>query len=827
MTSVRGVRLPFLAGLFLICMCSLMLQILETRMLSVISWYYLAFFAISMAMFGMTAGSLLIYFNAGRFTAERMLEHLSWISWGFALAVVGSAVMIISTVILSQTGAAMMAVLWLKTILVILPPYVLAGMAISLALTRSPWPIGLVYGVDLIGAASGCLLVLALMTWVDGVSALFAVGAIAAGASVCFRIALRRSAGADRLQTGWLVVRHPGLLALLLAGLAAGNAAIQPRGLGPVVVKNGLELGAPAAQRWNSFSRIRAAPVAVGNPSMWGPSPFLPPGEIAQMNLTIDGLAGTAMYQFDGDLAKLGFLRYDVTNLAYSIRNQGRSAVIGVGGGRDLLSAHLFGFADVTGVELNPTFIDWLTRRFRDFNHLADIPGTHFNVDEARSWFARTNERFDLIEMSLIDTWAATGAGAYSLSENGLYTVEGWKHFLDALTPNGIYTVSRWYNPANVSETGRVVSLAMTALRAHGVDDPRTHIFLAGTPVLATIIVGAAPLSTSDLSKLHQTTRELGFTEVISPDRDPGTGPLGDVLSARNDSDFDQLTKRYHLDLSAPTDDRPFFFNQLILTDLVSVAMGRLSQQGVLHGNYSAGTTIVVIVALSLALVLATMIVPSLPSLRRTSAGLAALGTLYFALIGLGFMFIEIGIIQRVSIFLGHPLYGLAIGLFSMILSTGVRSLLSERARLDTPTRLLAWAALLVFFVLLLSLWFPMLVRATESMGLAVRALVALAAIVPAGAMMGFGFPTGMRLVNAIDRRPTPWFWAVNGACGVLAASVAVATSIAFSINASLWVGAGCYILLAPVAIALGRMQAAAGRESWLPEDPAKLEMAN
>ena len=244
--------------------------------------------------------------------------------------------------------------------------------------------------------------------------------------------------------------------------------------------------------------------------------------------------------------------------------------MIGVGGGRDLLSAHFFGFADVTGVELNPTFISWLTRRFRDFNHLADLPGTRFNVDEARSWFARTHERFDLIEMSLVDTWAATGAGAYSLSENGLYTVEGWKHFLDALTPNGVYTVSRWYNPANASETGRVVSLAMTALRAHGVDDPRAHIFMAGTPILATIIVGAAPLSATDLSKLHETTHELGFTELISPDRDQGPGLLGEVLSARTEADFDELTKRYHLDLSAPTDDRPFFFNQLILTDLVS-----------------------------------------------------------------------------------------------------------------------------------------------------------------------------------------------------------------------------------------------------------------
>ena len=360
-------------------------------------------------------------------------------AWGVALPHPGRMIFVGRSEPLREVGPAMMAVLWLKTILVILPPYVLAGMAISLALTRSPWPIGLVYGVDLIGAASGCLLVLALMTWVDGVSAMFAVGAIAAAASVCFRTALRRSGAADRLQGGWLVLRHPGLLTLLLAVLAAGNAAIQPRGLAPVLVKNGmsgLELSVPAAQRWNSFSRIRAEPVAIGAPAMWGPSAFMPAFEVAQMRLNIDGLAGTTMYQFDGDLAKLGFLRYDVTTLAYLIRNQGRSAVIGVGGGRDLLSAHLFGFADVTGVELNPIFINWLTERFRDFNHLADIPGTHFHVDEARSWFARTNERFDLIQMSLIDTWAATGAGAFSLSENGLYTVEGWKHFLDALTPD-------------------------------------------------------------------------------------------------------------------------------------------------------------------------------------------------------------------------------------------------------------------------------------------------------------------------------------------------------------------------------------------------------
>ena len=179
------------------------------------------------------------------------------------------------------------------------------------------------------------------------------------------------------------------------------------------------------------------------------------------------------------------------------------------------------------------------------------------------------------------------------------------------------------------------------------------------------------------------------------------------------------------------------------------------------------------------------------------------LGSAYFALIGLGFMFIEIGIIQRVSVFLGHPVYGLAIGLFGMISSTGIGSLVSERLRLDTPGKILVWAALLVFFVLMLTFWFPALVRVAESSALIPRALVALAAIVPAGILLGFGFPTGMRLVSAVDSTPTPWFWAVNGACGVLAASVAVGVSIAFSISGSLWTGATCYLMLAPVALGL------------------------
>jgi hypothetical protein len=798
--------LLFLAGLFLICMCVLMLQIAETRLLSIMAWYYLAFFAISMAMFGMTAGSLLVYFKPHLFRPERLLEHLSWMGTAFAIAVVISTLSMVSTVLLSGLASGMLGLLWLKLILIILPPYIFAGMAISLALTRSPWPVGIVYGVDLVGAATGCLLVLGLLTWMDGVSALFAVAAIGAAAAACFRAAWRESsdiAFSELAARRWFVLRHPVLLALLLAAMAGFNASIQPRGIAPMLVKDQLETALPAAQQWNSFSRVRAEQESSGTPAMWGPSASMPAVDVPQRWMNIDGSAGTAMYRFGGDLAELGFLKYDVTNLAYFIRSKGRAAVIGVGGGRDLLSAHLFGFEDVTGVELNPIFVDWLTHRFRSYNHVADLPGTRLFVDEARSWFAGTAERFDLIEMSLIDTWAATGAGAFSLSENGLYTVQGWQHFLNALTPRGVLTVSRWYNPHNISETARLLSLAAATLRARGVAHPEAQIFLASTPQLATIIVGKEALSADDLSRLHRVTSELGFTVQVSPDRKAGSPVLQQVLQARTVQDLEVLTQQYHIDFTAPTDDRPFFFNQLVLTDVASIKDAQAAPDGVIRGNLEAARTIGVVVLLSALLVLVTMILPSLPAVRQAKASLGWLGTLYFALIGLGFMFIEIGIIQRVSLFLGHPVYGLAIGLFSIILSTGIGSLISERSRLDTPRKLVAWATFLSLFVLLLIFWFPVLVSGFEGRGLLVRALVALVAIVPCGLLMGFGFPTGMRLVNAIDARPTPWFWAINGAAGVLAASVAVGVSIAFSINACLWIGAACYLLIGPVSVVL------------------------
>ena len=410
--------------------------------------------------------------------------------------------------------------------------------------------------------------------------------------------------------------------------------------------------------------------------------------------------------------------------------------------------------------------------------------------------------------MSMVDTWAATGAGAYSLSENGLYTVEGWRTFFRHLTPTGIFTVSRWYSPTNIDETGRMMSVAVATLLDEGISNPRDHLFLASTDNLATLIVSRSPFSAAELARLTATVKELGFNVVVEPNSQAGSPALREILGASAPGTLFHLTSKYHLDLSPASDDRPFFFQQIRLSDLQSYLYAMKSDDGVVRGNLKAMSTLALIILMSIVLVLETMLIPSLPSVRRVSLGLAVYGSVYFLLIGLGFMFVEIGLIQRISVYLGHPIYGLAIGLFGIIVSSGIGSLMSARIPLLRGGQILVWAMGLGVYLLVLPYWFPVLVDLFASSSLPARALVSLSAIVPSGILMGFGFPTGMQIINSTDTRPTPWFWAVNGAAGVLASSLAVTISIDFSISTTIWCGAVCYFLLGPIAILLFKLGA-------------------
>jgi hypothetical protein len=799
-------RRRFLLGVFFITCAILVFQITQTRILSVVAWYYLAFFAISVAMLGMTIGAVWVYLKRREFTPERLSIAVSDAALIAAVAMPASLVVqfcLITKLLPTVASAAA----WSLLMAAMTVPYIFAGIAVTLALTRSPFPVSQVYGVDMLGAATGCVATVAILNFLDGPSTVVLAGLLAAiGASFFARSASQHEVAALAARRFW---RRPFFVSGALAALVLVNFA-SPFGLKPLLVKDAFESDwLTRTEHWNSYSRVVVYQPVKGSPHLWGPSPLLDKSlTTLQAQLNIDGAAGTMMLHFEPTDRSLQFLRYDLVNLAYNLPGIGRAAVIGVGGGRDLVSAYLYGVRDITGVELNRIFIDLHTKHpvYASYSNLLALPGLKLHVDDARSWFASTKESFDLIQMSMIDTWAATGAGAFSLSENGLYTLEGWRAFMNRLTDKGVLTVSRWYNPGDVNESGRMIVLALATMMDRGAAEPRNHLFIARADHIATLVLSKAPLTPDKLKLLRGETERLGFKVLAAPDMVPDSEVLRGILAAKDVAGLDQAAGTAFLDLTVPTDNRPFFFNQLRFGDIPQ-AVGKLLDgelgEGVIHGNLVASITLALIFAIALVAVLCTIVLPLKEATKSAPRELIVAGTLYFALIGLGFMFAEISLLQLFSLFLGHPVYALGVCLFSLILSSGLGSLATGAVPLDNGWRIVVWGGALASYLVLCQWGLSHLFAATTVQALPVRILISLLIVMPVGFLMGFAFPTGMLLVENVDREPTPWFWGINGATGVLASVLAVVIGMSFGINVTMFMAGLCYLALIPTASAL------------------------
>ena len=621
-------KAPFLAGVFLISLAVLMFQIVETRILSVIAWYYLAFFGISMAMLGMTAGAVYAYLRRDRFGTDGLVAALTDYSLACAVSIPISLVVQL-TLITSLTLSVTTIVAWSLLTTAMAVPYVFAGVVVSLALTKSPFPVSHVYGADLLGASLGCVSVLLLLNVLDAPSAILVAGVLAGAAGWCFSASGNQS---DDLSRPWW--RKPTIWVPVLSVLLILNAGT-PYGIRPILVKNQVETSDRwAYEKWNSYSRVTAKRPVTAAPFMWASTTRLPKDiEVSQVYMTIDGAAGTMMQHYDGTPKSIEFLRYDLVNLAYNLPDLDKSAVIGVGGGRDVLSAHLYGVEQIVGIELNPIFIGLHAHHpfYKKFSGLSRLPNLSLHVADARSWFASTQEKFDLVQMSMIDTWAATGAGAFSLSENGLYTLEGWRAFFKTLNDDGIFTVSRWYGPENIDETGRMISLATGTVLDAGIKDARPHIFVANADRIATLVLSKRPFTAEDLRILHAEVDRLGFHVLIAPDR-PSVSPLlNAIVASTSVREINRVVADTYLDLSVPTDNRPFFFNQL--------KMGRIGQAldsirqpgegGVIVGNLLATAALLLILMLSTISVCLTVLVPLRSAARDSAKPLIVAGTGY------------------------------------------------------------------------------------------------------------------------------------------------------------------------------------------------------
>jgi hypothetical protein len=772
----------FLLGLFLLCASTLMYEVVLTRLLSVICWYYLAFVSVSMAMFGMTAGALSVQLFPDWFTEGQIRRRLAQSALAAAIAMPLSLVTMLAIPV--DVSLALQTVFtFVLFSAVISVPFFFSGVAVCISLTRSPFAMGRVYCTDLAGASLGCLASVLLLNLIDAPSAFFAIAAI-----------LFASAAAYGSYAEEALIRRRSLYgAAMMLIFAAANASTL-HGIQPIWSKGGIDHRTQIlAEKWNPISRVQAIQVRIGEPSMWGPSPVKPALNVEEIKLIIDSDAATAITRFNGDLKTLDFLHYDATSVGAQLRSGGTAAIIGVGGGRDVLNCAAQGFTRIVGIEVNSAMVELTSKRFEWFSGFTKIPGFELHNDEGRSYLTRSGEHFDLIQASLVDTWAATSAGAMTLSENALYTVDGWKVFYEHLKPGGVITFSRWYFGPERAQTFRLYSVARATLISEGVRNPEAQLALIKSGGIATLLVSNQPFSQRDIQKLKAIIGDMQFTPVVIPGEPILEPELQRIAAANSLKELAALREGSDVDYSPTFDSSPYFFNAVHIKNIVKLAMS-----GGHGANLRAMLFLLGFMIAALILVITTIVLPARLLRSRTGDAPKPLfgAVAYFIAIGLGFILVEMAMMQQLAIFLGHPIYSMVVVLGGLILSAGVGSLTSDRWQLKASWQSRVPAVFAAISVAAYSLAVLPVMHAFTADLLWQRVLICLALVSPCGFLLGFCFPVGMRWMNALSQgRNLPWMWALNGAAGTLASFIAILISMDLSIRFCVLTGAGCYLL--------------------------------
>ena len=771
------------AGVAAVSAALLMTELALTRIFSVTMYYHFAFLAISIALFGLSASGVAVYL---------LRRRLASIDTGVLLAVIATA----------HAFATLVALAWLVRIHVGLDysaenlrlmlaiyalaalPFFTGGSVMSVAFSRMTNRINVLYAADLIGAAAGCLALIPLLNWVGAPGVVIIAAGLAAIAAVTFAPAAQRRR-----------------FAVLVVGLVVMLSLTHASGLTPfdLVDTKGHAGDRVLFSKWNSFSRVAVYDRPFGD---WSVSPKFAGNRAQTLFMDIDSAAATPILKGSGNVSDASYLRYELTALAYHLAEHKagfNALVIGTGGGRDLLSALVFGAAHVDGVEINPIIArDVMLDRFREYSGgIYANPRVTIHVDDGRNYVRRSQSKYDVIQASLVDTWAATAAGAYTLTENSLYTKEAFGEYLDHLTDDGVLTITRW-----VFDGLRLVSLAQEVCAERGLD-PSQHLAIVQYDRVATFILKKQPFAPLDVARLREISEELGFSVLYAPLLPPPSSVVDPIEMRRTGTsaaDYRRLIlagnrqeflASYPLDESVTTDDRPFFFHTTRLRDQLQVAFGR----GMLFGN--GLSALMTLMAISTALVVLFVIGPLLVGGDRPRRGWGT-WLVYFGALGAGFMLLEVALLQRFVLLLGHPVYSLTVTLFSLLLGTGLGSLISRRiapARIHTVTiRALLGVAVVACGA---AVGLAQLVDAGVAWTLPARIAFAVLLIAPVGVLLGMPMPGGMRLIAADRADIIPWGWGINGAFSVVGATLAVFIAMNWGFSVTLLSAAVVYTVAA------------------------------
>ncbi len=770
-------NISFLAGLTIISACLLSFEILLTRILSAIFYYHFAFFIISMALLGLTFGALIVHIAKKSFPAGETHNQI------YLFSLLGTCFIIFSVLGLYWLPAYLLSkqiksFVMPALLLLITVPFISWGIVFSLIFSRHSKDIARVYCANLSGSALGCIGIPLIMNRLSsGMSAAFIIAFLGMAACLCFAFYAKKK------RRNLLI-----LITMIFAMLFLfhyNETAIKMKPTWAKEQLRGKECQALTYERWNCFSTVTVAPTRA--PFGWGFSPKvneLDTRNIEQIALTIDYDAGTPLTYFK-NFKDLDFLKYDVTSIAYHIRSPKDVVILGAGGGRDLLTAILFGAKTVWGVEINGEIRDIALYESGKFSEiLQSFPQIRYVVDDGRSFVARSKDKFDLIQASLIDSFAATFNGAFSLTENNLYTQEAWATFLEHLKNEGILTYSHWYDRENPFIIMRLISLAKESLGTLGIKDARQNIIIIAQkeryqsilPV-ATLIISKKPFSHEEISVLAKICKDLEFEIILSPEDSKNNDFLKILAASGNKA----ILQAFSFDARAPIDNRPFFFAFSKLENFFS------------KDNADKGPEILKNLLMIICLLGATLIIlPAFIHFRRHSKSkIHGKWSGYFFSIGSGFMLVEIALIQRLGIFLGHPILGLTVSLFALLLASGIGSYLTKYIHKNKQA--IRIFQVLISLLLLSIFCIPMIIKLASPWSIPLKIMLSVIIMAGVGIFMGMPFPLGARKI-AVPEDELVFYWAVNGFASVFASGIAAMLMIYFGFLLTLFCGALFYI---------------------------------
>jgi hypothetical protein len=747
------------AGIFFTTLSLLMLEITLTRIFSVTMWYHFAFLAVSLAVFGIGTGGLAVHLFPHRFSLQYLHVYSFLCSLSIILVLIPSLFVSIP-LDPSHESLHLFMIIYIFCSL----PFFFGGLCLASLLLYHSESVSLIYFSDLSGSGMGCLLIIPILNTVGGPPTLLMVALF------------------SFLGTAVFSLPHKKFLSLTMLCLLCVGGSVSYPPIGDqldIRTAKGFSQSHISVSEWNTLSRVAVFELGAPFPG-WSMSSTWTGEVVDNLGMDIDANAFSPIVSY-ADTRKESLL-YDITAVPYHLHPQ-RVLIIGTGGGRDIVTAQFF-TSDITAVEINPLIVSLVNDRYGAYSgHIYDQVDLH--IVEGRGFLEHTRGQYDLIQMALVDTWAASASGAYALSEAYLYTVEAFSTCLSRLDDQGVLSVSRWIFDTP-QQTLRLVSLAREALHLTGIDTPSDHIIVVRNGRVATFLLKKTPFSTREIQTVEELCTFMNFEIVYTPEHH--RDPLFTRLITTDDPVL--FYQSYPLDVSPTTDDNPFFFYTIKSSEISSLISMDLESESFKNNVSLLWLGRLLLISFILVLFF-FLVVPAIVVKKFVNKSMLA----YFALLGLGFMCVEIPLMQKFTLYLGHPTYAVSVVLFSLLISGGAGSFLTRRHTIDI--RVVSGYIIVMLCLYTIVFWGGTVDLFQYSWG--ERMVLAVGMTCALGIAMGMLFPLGILSVSRHHQESIPWMWAINGATSVLGSVIALLVAIHTGFTSAILLGAvsyGCLFLI-------------------------------